>query len=266
VVREGSSIDKTLAVLEALAEHHRVTDIAVATGVSKSTVHRILQALVTWGFARPDGLGSYEPGPRILTLAGRVMHRFDPARQASGALHALCETTGFTTHFAIRSVDEAVYVDKQEGRRPYQMPSRVGMSLALHTTAIGKAILAELSDTEVQAISRRTGLPQRTPKTLTSEEDLLTHLARVRALGYAIDDEENEPGIRCVGAAVFDHTGQVLGGISISTLALDMDMAGLENRASEVIAAARDVSAALGAAAPAAVTPPALHTGNGGTG
>ncbi|GAA2877620.1 IclR family transcriptional regulator [Actinoplanes cyaneus] len=252
MAREGSSIDKTLAVLEALAEHHRVTDIAAATGVSKSTAHRILQALVTWGFARPDGLGSYEPGPRILTLAGRVMQRFDPARQASGALHALCEATGFTTHFAIRSVDEAVYVDKQEGRRPYQMPSRIGMSVALHTTAIGKAVLAELSDAEVLAICRRTGLAPRTPRTLTSEEDLLAHLAGVRALGYAIDDEENEPGIRCLGVAVFDHTGQVLGGISVSTLAMDMDLPGLRSRAPEVIAAARDVSAALGAATPTA--------------
>ncbi|GAA1770110.1 IclR family transcriptional regulator [Luedemannella helvata] len=250
MAREGSSIDKTLAVLEALAEHQRVTDIAAATGVSKSTAHRILQALVLWGFARPDGTGSYEPGPRILTLAGRVMFRFDPARQSSGTLRALCESTGFTTHFAIRSLDEAVYVDKQEGRRPFQMLSRVGMGIALHTTAIGKAILAQLSDDEVLAICRRTGLPRRTPNTLTSEEDLLTHLARVRAVGYAVDDEENEPGIRCVGAPVFDHTGQVLGGISISTLTIVSDMAGLEQRAPEVIAAARDVSAALGADTP----------------
>jgi DNA-binding IclR family transcriptional regulator len=250
VAREGSSIDKTLAVLEALAEHHRVTDIALATGVSKSTVHRILQALVMWGFARPDGLGRYEPGPRILTLAGRVMYRFDPARHASSALRALCEATGYTTHFAIRSIDEAVYVDKQERRRPFQMPSRIGMSVALHTTAIGKAILAQLDDEEVLATCRRAGMARRTPNSLTSEEDLLSHLARVRARGYAVDDEENEPGIRCVGAPVFDHTGQVLGGISISTLAIDLDMAGLEARAPEVMAAARDVSAALGAAAP----------------
>jgi DNA-binding IclR family transcriptional regulator len=130
------------------------------------------------------------------------------------------------------------------------MPSRIGMSVRLHTTAIGKAILAELPDEEVLAVCRRTGLNARTPNSLVSEEDLLTHLARVRALGYAVDDEENEPGIRCVGAAVFDHTGQVLGGISISTLAMDQDMAGLEEHAAEVIAAARDVSAALGAAAP----------------
>ncbi|MCW2878899.1 MAG: IclR family transcriptional regulator [Sphaerisporangium sp.] len=247
MVREGSSIDKALAVLEAIADHHRVTDIAAATGVSKSTVHRILQSLVEWGFARPDGAGGYEPGPRILTLAGRVMSRFDPSRQASTALRALHESTGYTTHFGIRSGDEAVYVEKLEGRRPYQMLSRVGMSLRLHSTAIGKAILAELGDDEVRAVSGRTGLLRLTPDTLTTVDDLLAHLAKVRALGYAMDDEENEPGIRCLGAAVFDHTGRVLGGISISSLAMDMARQGLEELAPAVIAAAREVSLALGA-------------------
>ncbi|SDR00886.1 IclR family transcriptional regulator [Thermostaphylospora chromogena] len=247
MVREGSSIDKALAVLEAIAEHHRVTDIAAATGVSKSTVHRILQSLVEWGFARSDGSGGYEPGPRILTLAGRVMTRFDPARQAADALKALHERTGYTTHFAIRSGDEAVYVQKLEGRRPYQMPSRVGMSLRLHSTAIGKSILAHLPEDEVRAIAERTGLSPLTPNTLATTEDLLEHLVRVRAAGYAVDEEENVPGVLCVGAPVFDHTGQVLGGISISALAMDMSRADLELLAPEVVKAAREVSSALGA-------------------
>ncbi|MFB9677857.1 IclR family transcriptional regulator [Streptosporangium vulgare] len=257
MVREGSSIDKALAVLEAIAEHHRVTDIAAATGVSKSTVHRILQSLVEWGFARADGSGGYEPGPRILTLAGRVMNRFDPARQASGALNALHERIGYTTHFAIRSGDEAVYVDKLEGRRPYQMPSRVGMSLRLHCTAIGKAVLAQLGADEVRAICARTGMPAPTPTTLTTPEDLLADLALVRSRGYALDNEENLPGILCVGAPVFDHTGQVLGGISISALAMDMGRDDLERFAPDVVAAAREVSAALGA--PGAPAAPALN-------
>jgi len=251
VVREGSSIDKALAVLEAVAEHHRLTEIAAAAGVSKSTAHRILQSLVEWGFARPDGSGGYEPGPRILTLAARAMSRFDPARQAAGALRALHDRTGHTVHFAIRDGDEAVYVEKLEGRRPYQMTSRVGMGLRLHSTAIGKAILARLPDEEVLAIAARTRLEPRTPNTLTSDEDLLADLAAVRARGYALDDEENEPGVRCVAAAVFDHTGRVLGGISVSALALDASREEMEALGPEVVAAAREVSLALGA--PAAV-------------
>ncbi|MBO3746535.1 IclR family transcriptional regulator [Streptosporangiaceae bacterium NEAU-GS5] len=253
MVREGSSIDKALSVLEAIADHHRVTDIAAATGVSKSTVHRILQSLVEWGFVVADGNGGYEPGPRILTLAGRVMNRFDPARQAGHALRSLHERTGYTTHFAIRNGDEAVYVEKLEGRRPYQMPSRIGMSLRLHTSGIGKAILAELSDDEVRQIAKHTGLTPLTPNTLSDVDALIAHLAEIRALGYAIDDEENVPGLRCVAAAVFDHTGRVLGGISISALVLDMDRTAIEGLAPEVIAAAKEVSVALGAPVPSAL-------------
>jgi IclR family acetate operon transcriptional repressor len=233
-------------VLEALAEHSRVTDIAAGTGLPKSTVHRILQSLVGWGFARTDGNGGYLPGPRILTLAGKVMSRFDPAQHADSALQGLRDRTGFTVHFAIRSGDEAVYVRKLEGLRPYQMGSRVGMSLRLHSTSIGKAILAQLSDREVAAITSRTGLDPRTQHTITDVDALVAHLTEVRRRGHAIDDEENERGIRCVGAPVFDHTGAVMGGISVSGLAFEVD-ADDTTLIAEVVAAARDVSLAMGA-------------------
>jgi DNA-binding IclR family transcriptional regulator len=242
----GGSIDKALTVLEALAEHRRVTDIASGTGLPKSTVHRILQSLVEWGFARADGSGGYLPGPRILTLAGQVMSRFDPAQHADAALQRLRDRTGFTVHFAIRSGDEAVYVRKVEGLGPYQMASRVGMSMRLHSTSIGKAILAQLPDEEVSMITARTGLERRTPRTITDTAALLAHLAEIRRRGYSVDDEENEGGIRCVGAPVFDHTGTVMGGISVSGLAFEM-AADDADLVAEVITAARDVSLALGA-------------------
>jgi IclR family transcriptional regulator, acetate operon repressor len=242
----GGSIDKALMVLEALAEHRRVTDIAAGTGLPKSTVHRILQSLVGWGFARADGTGGYAPGPRILTLAGKVMSRFDPAQHADSALQSLRDRTGFTVHFAILSGDEAVYVQKLEGLRPYQMASRVGMSMLLHSTSIGKAILAQLRDGEVTAILARTGLEGRTPHTITDAGMLLSHLAEIRRRGYSVDDEENEGGIRCVGAPVFDHTGAVMGGISVSGLAFEI-AADDTALGTQVRTAARDVSLALGA-------------------
>jgi len=242
----GGSIDKALTVLEALAQHSRVTDIAGATGLPKSTVHRILQSLVEWGFARADGTSGYLPGPRILTLAGKVMSRFDPAQQADGALHGLRDRTGFAVHFAVRNGDEAVYVQKIDGRRPYQMASRVGMSLELHSSSIGKAILAQLTDEEVVGITGRTGMEPRTGRTITDPQTLLSDLGEVRRRGYAIDDEENEAGIRCLGAPVFDHTRTVLGGVSISGLAFEVDL-GDDRLATEVTGTAREVSLALGA-------------------
>jgi IclR family acetate operon transcriptional repressor len=242
----GGSIDKALTVLEALAEHRRVTDIAAGTGLPKSTVHRILQSLVGWGFARADGQGGYLPGPRILTLAGKVMSRFDPAQHADSALQGLRDRTGFTVHFAVRSGDEAVYVRKLEGLGPYQMASRVGMSMLLHSTSIGKAILAQLRDEEVTVIASRTGLEHRTQRTITDTDALLSHLAEIRRRGYSFDDEENEVGIRCVGAPVFDHTGTVMGGISVSGLAFEVAPDD-ETLGPQVVTAAREVSLALGA-------------------
>src|SRR5262245_5951876 len=178
----SGSIDKALSVLEALAQHSRLADIAAETGLAKSTVHRILQSLVSWGFARPDGDGGYLPGPRILTLAGRVMNRFDPVRHAAPALRDLRDTTGLTVHFAIRNGDEAVYVEKLEGSRPYQMRSRIGMSISLHTTAIGKAVLSHLPPAEVTDIVARTGLTRMTEKSISSVAALRRQLdeARVR--------------------------------------------------------------------------------------
>jgi DNA-binding IclR family transcriptional regulator len=242
----GNATEKVLAVLQALADNERIADISVVTGLPKSTVHRILQSLVEHRFALNAGDGHYIGGPRILTLAGRLMARFDPAQHADGTLRRLREDTGYTVHFGLLAGDDVVYAAKVEGKKPYRMPSRVGMSVRLHTTAIGKAILATMSDEAVAAIMARTGMEARTPGTITEPAALLDHLREVRVQGYALDEEENEPGIRCVGAAVYDHTGRAAGAVSISTLALEPWDRPLDDLATRVRASAREISDSLG--------------------
>ncbi|NUT51353.1 MAG: IclR family transcriptional regulator [Saccharothrix sp.] len=240
-----SAADKTLSVLEALADHSRIADIADASGLPKPTVHRILQTLVQRGFARADGRGGYLGGPRILTLAGRFLQRLDVAEQVRPVLRDLQEGTGWTVHLALLSGDEAVYVAKLEGVGPYHLASRVGMSLRLHCTSIGKAVLAAMPDDEVRALVRRTGLPARTERTITDVDALLAELAVVRERGYAEDHEENEAGVRAVGAAVVNHTGEVVGGVSAASL-VDLAQAP-PDLARLVVRAAAGVSRALGA-------------------
>ncbi|MEU4447635.1 IclR family transcriptional regulator [Actinosynnema sp. NPDC050801] len=240
-----SAAEKTLSVLEALADHSRIADIADASGLPKPTVHRILQTLVRRGFARADGRGGYLGGPRILSLAGRFLQRLDVAEHLRPTLRDLQERTGWTVHLALLSGDEAVYVAKLEGARPYHLASRVGMSLRLHCTSIGKAILAALADDEVRALVRRTGLPARTGRTITDQDALLAELAVVRERGYAEDHEENEAGVRAIGAAVFDHGGEVVGGVSAAAL---VDLAEAPRDLPElVVRAAAEMSRALGA-------------------
>ncbi|RSM88029.1 IclR family transcriptional regulator [Kibdelosporangium aridum] len=240
-----SAADKTLIVLEALADHARIADIAGAAGLPKPTVHRILQTLVQHGFARSDGQGNYVCGPRILSLAGRFLQRLDIAEQVRPILRDLQERTGWTVHLALLSGDEAVYVAKVEGAKPYHLASRVGMSLKLHCTSIGKAILATMSDDQVAEIAARAGLPARTQNTITDAPALLSELAAVRARRYAEDHEENEAGVRAVGAAVFDHTGGVIGGLSAAALVHLAPV--VEDLPAQVTAAAEAVSKALGA-------------------
>ncbi|MET9231493.1 IclR family transcriptional regulator [Lentzea sp. NPDC003310] len=240
-----TAVEKTLAVLEALADHSRITDIARATGLPKSTVHRLLQAMVDRGFATPTADG-YLTGPRVLALAGKVLRPLDTVERARPHLRALQESTSCTVHLAVLFGDELVYVDKVEADKPYRMASRLGMSLPVHGTAIGKAVLAALPTSELNAYITRTGLPGRTPHTITSAPRLKAQLERVRRSRFALDDEENEVGVRCVGSAIRDHSGAVVGGLSASTLALEHSLPELIALGPRVLRAADEVSAALG--------------------
>ncbi|WP_439662747.1 IclR family transcriptional regulator [Lentzea sp. HUAS TT2] len=240
-----TAVEKTLAVLEALADHTRITDIARVTGLPKSTVHRLLQAMVDRGFATM-GSDGYLTGPRVLALAGKVLRPLDTVERARPALRALQESTGCTVHLAVLFGDELVYVDKIEADKPYRMASRLGMSLPAHGTAIGKAVLASLSTSELDAFLTRTGLPGRTPHTITSAPRLNAQLTRVRRSRFALDDEENEVGVRCVGSAIRDHSGTVIGGLSASSLAMEHSLPELIALGPRVLRAADEVSAALG--------------------
>ena len=217
-----TALGKMVAVVEALAEQRRTSEIARMTGLPVSTVHRILQELVSVGWAREDGDRGYLLGARVLTLAARDTDHVALTSLARPHLQELSDTTGSAVHFGVRSGDEAVYVDKLEGSRAYRMRSRIGLPIPLTSTAIGKAVLAALPEPEVRMIVARAGLPARTPHSLTTVEALLADLAGVRERGYSLDEEENELQISCVGAAVYDHKQVPIGGISLTMLSFEM--------------------------------------------
>jgi DNA-binding IclR family transcriptional regulator len=244
----GNAVEKVLRVLDGLADHSRLSDLSREAELPKSTVHRILQTLVAEGFAAYDErAGGYTPGARLLGLAGRTLGRLDVASGAEPALRSLQQRTGATVHLAVLSGDEAVYVQKLEGSKPYRMVSRVGMSIPLHCTGIGKAILAGLPDDAVTALLERTGMPPRTPATITDVDAMLAELAGIRERGWSRDDQENEAGIVCAGAAVRDHTGTTIGAVSVSQLATDPELVDLDELGPWVADTAGQVSAAFGA-------------------
>ena len=234
--------EKTLSVLDALdGARSRLGDIAARAELPKSTVHRILRRLVERGYARAEGDGVYVLGPRVLTMASAMLHTLDAARVAAPVLRELHAEVGHTVHFAMLSDDEAVYLEKLvDPGLPYQFASRVGGRIPLHCTAIGKALLADMQSLPQLDFVRRT------PRTMASADELRAELARVRSRGFAIDDEENERNIRCVGAAVRDHTGAATHAISVSALTVEVSLEDALALGPRVVAAADAVSQALG--------------------
>jgi IclR family acetate operon transcriptional repressor len=241
--------EKTLSVLDALeGARSRLGEIAERAQLPKSTVHRILRRLVERGYARADGDGAYALGPRVLAMAGDLLHGLDATASAAPVLRALHAEVGHTVHFAMLSDDEAVYLEKLvDPHLPYQFASRVGGRIPLHCTAIGKSMLAGMPPEQAAELLARRELVRRTPHTLVSPEAIRAELERVRERGFAIDDEENERNIRCVGSAVRDHTGAPTHAISVSALTVDMSLDDAVALGPRVVAAARAVSHALGA-------------------
>lgn len=256
--RSRTAIGKVTAVVEALAHDHSISDIGRRTALPISTVHRILQELNDLGWVRSDGEHGYMLGPRLLSLAGHAASGDAIARIGRPILHRLSDQAGYAAHLAVRSGDEAVYVEKVEGRRAYHMRSHIGLAIPLHCTGIGKALLAHLPTEETRAILTRTGMPAQTEHTITDLDQMIEHLELVRRRGCAIDDEENEENIRCVAAAIVDHRGIAVGGLSVSGLAFELDAHRIDQLTPLVQGAARAVTASLGGAepkAPATATP-----------
>jgi len=251
-----NSIEKSLAVMRALSAPggpHRLADIADRTGLNRPSVHRVLQILVESNYARAVGDGFYTAGLAMRTLASADLGD-GLAADVEPVLAELQRTTGHTVHFAVRAGDTAVYLSKVEGDKPYQMASRVGMQIMLHCTSIGKAILASLPQAEVDSILERTAELQRTAGRVADPTQLSADLEAIRQRGYSIDDEENELNVRCVGAAVRDSSGSVIGGISVSGLALMLSPENFDTLGPAVRAAAAEISRRAGYVAPEPVT------------
>jgi IclR family transcriptional regulator, acetate operon repressor len=244
--------EKTLSVFDALDVSRangasRLADIAERAGLPKSTVHRILRRLVERGFARAEGDGRYVLGPRVLTMAGAMLGALDTAAVALPVLRELHAEVGHTVHFAMLSDDEAVYLEKLvDPNLPYQFASRVGGRIPLHCTAIGKALLSCMPAAQARELLARRELVRRTPRTLVAWPEIRAELDRVRARGFAIDDEENERNIRCVGSAIRDHHGAPTHAISVSALTVELSLDGALELGPRIVRAAHDVSAAVG--------------------
>jgi DNA-binding IclR family transcriptional regulator len=242
----ASASEKTLLVLEAALEHPRFTDVVEATGLAKATVHRILATLSERQFVTVAPDGGYLPGPKILAMAGRALQRIDISAIAQPFVDELVARVHCTVHVGAVNGDEIVYLIRTDSDKPYQMPSRVGHAIPMHSSGIGKVVLSGYTDDGLERFVSRAGLPYRTEHTITSLDGLRAEIDRVRRVGYALDREENVPGVGCVAAPIRDHTGSIAYGLSVSTLTLEHTIEQIEEMSALAIETADRISVALG--------------------
>lgn len=243
-------IDRVIDILETftwLGPELGVGDITRALGLKKATAHRLLASLRRRGIVAQDpGTRKYRLGMKLWELGSMATSQVDWIDRVHPYLEELTHTVGETTHLAILSDSQVLYVDKVESTRSLRMPSQVGRRLPAHCSGVGKALIAFLPDEVLAALAARRGLPRFTEHTITDLDALRAELATVRQTGYAVDREEIEDGLVCIGAPIRDHTTKVVAAISVAGPASRLQGDVLTASAADVVAVAVRMSEVLG--------------------
>ncbi|WP_232666222.1 IclR family transcriptional regulator [Pseudonocardia sp. TRM90224] len=197
------SLDRAFALLEHMAEAGgdvALSELAARSGLPMPTIHRIVRTLVASGYVRQLPSRRYALGPRLIGLgdaASRMLGEW-----ARPQLALLVDQVGETANMAMLDGDAVVYVAQVPSRHSMRMFTEVGRRVPVHCTGVGKALLAQLPPDDVLALLRRTGMAAQTPHTITEPARLAAELERIRQQGYAVDDAEQELGVRCIAVAV----------------------------------------------------------------
>jgi IclR family KDG regulon transcriptional repressor len=247
------TIERVSLILDMIGQSPQgasIKDLSVGLELPKGTIHRILSSLSYFGYVHQDlETKNYLLGFKLMELGALVASQLDLRKVAEPVLRALAEKTGETAHMVVLDMNEVVYIDKidtQQARGSLRMISRVGSRNPVHSCAVGKVLLSQLSEEEVDTLIIEKGLSARTTNTITVPGRLKEHLRTVRDQGYAIDDEENERGIRCVAAPIFDRKGLAVAAISVSGPAVRVTKKAIQDvLRKEVTKAAGEISKRL---------------------
>jgi DNA-binding IclR family transcriptional regulator len=213
------SVDRAFKILELFTgsiSEIGITEISSYMGLSKSTIHGLVQTLLVAGYLEQNVENKkYRLGIKLFQLGCLVKDRIDLREIAKPFLRQLADTFEMTIHLGIYRDQQVVYIDKVDGKHTRIMYSQVGKNAPLHCTGIGKAVLASLPEKEQTylLLSEREML---TPNTITLKEALITELAEIKQRGYAMDREEVELGLSCIAVPIYDHQKVAVGAISIS--------------------------------------------------
>jgi len=209
--------EKTLTLVEELMRRgpSGVTELAEGIDMGKSAVHNHLTTLQDHGYVLKTG-NQYQLALKFLEIGGSIRKSMEFYQVAEPEVKSLADETGELANLLVEEQGFGVYLMRSKGEDAVDLDTYAGLRTNLHTTALGKAVLAHLSESRVQEIIERHGLEPKTPRSIGSREELFDALESVRDRGYAIDDAERLEGLRCIGAPVKSSSDEVLGAVSVS--------------------------------------------------
>lgn len=250
--RSVPSLERAMTLLELLSRSSkgmRLGDLARNLGLAKSSTHCLLLTLERCGYLeRNEQTHRYMFGLKFFTLANLSISKIKVREVAAPFLQHLANTSHMTAHLAILEQGEVVIIEKVDAAGLLKLATWIGKRMEMHCTGVGKATIAYLPEEELDRLIRKRGLPRHNENTVTSARKLKLQIAEIQKVGYSVDCEEDEVGLCCIGAPVFDHTGKVIGAISLAGTTAQITPDNQTFLAERVKKAALAISSAMGCA------------------
>jgi IclR family acetate operon transcriptional repressor len=212
-------IERLARLLDVIAEQESPVSLKILsaeTGLHPSTAFRILSSLAEYGFVERTSRGSYQLGVKLMQLGSRVSASVDIRKVALPLMEKLRDKLGETVNLTVREEDEVVYIERTLAKRMIRVEQVIGSRAPLHVTAVGKLILGNQGEAACRSYAKRTKLPAYTNNTHTKVTALLQDCMAATKNGYALDNEEAELGVGCIGTLIHDSSGHAVAGLSVS--------------------------------------------------
>lgn len=214
------TLDRTFDIIELLATSPNgmgVTEIGRKLGLHKSTVYRLIKALVQRGYLEKDqSTGAYRIGLKFVEISSLHIQQIELKTEAIPFMRHLSELTGQVTHLAIMDETEVVYIEKIDVIQSLRMYSQIGKRIPVYCSALGKVLLSGQNSDYQKRIMKKIKYTQHTKNTIREESQFINELEKTKQRGWAVDNEEHELGIRCIAAPIRDFTGKVIAALSIT--------------------------------------------------
>ena len=243
-----SAVERTVRILEVLSRAGAINleNLSRETDLPKATLLRFLGTLSALGYVCRDDADRYSLTLKLFSISSRALQHSDLIAKARPFAQQLCQSLGETVHMGILEGDRAVYVLKEESSYKLRMYSRIGKTIPLYCTAIGKIFLSQMSEAQLDAYLEGHPLKPYTSHTVKTAEALREQLALIRRRGWSIDDQEHEDDIMCIACPIRDYTGSVIAAMSVSFPLFRFNRADFEKTCERIVSVTGELSAIMG--------------------